>query len=103
MYRILHLFPVAGSEILRDYHAGPAGQSEKKTDQDIHDRPHTADGGIGSVFSGLSEHPGIDHIVQLLEQIAGQQRQGKQYQIAKNAALGHITAAALPEPVHPSV
>ncbi len=52
--------------------------------------PHGAHGGKRLVADVVAHHPGVHHVVELLEQVARQQRQGKIDEMPRGAALGHV-------------
>ena len=94
MYGILHLIMLSGPVELADHHAGTGGQAHKEADKHIDDGAYGSHGGEGLVADEVTHHPGIHHIVHLLEHVAGQQRQCKGDDMPGNAALGHIHVPA---------
>lgn len=84
------LFGPVGPVILADDHPRAAGQAHKEADEHIDDGPHGAHGGKGLVGHKVAHHPGVHHVVKLLEHVSGQQRQGELDQVAGDAALGHV-------------
>ena len=70
----LDVFFAFGTVILRDHDTRTRRQTAEKADEDVHNGGNAADGGVRAVFARLSDDPRIDHIVQLLEQIARQKR-----------------------------
>ena len=78
--------------VLADDHAGAAGKAQKAADEHIDDGAHCAYGGEGLVGDEIAHHPCIHHVVQLLKDVARQQRQRKANQMAGDIAFGHIHA-----------
>ena len=62
-HRAVEVFIVLRAEILGNDNAGAGGQPQKEADEDIDDRADGADGGIGGGHAGLTDDPGIDHVV----------------------------------------
>ena len=85
-----------GAVELGDHHAGAAGQTGKKADEHVHNRPYGTNSRKGLIADIVAYHPGIHRIVKLLENIACQQRQGKPDQMHGNRPLGHVHIAAGP-------
>ena len=83
-----------GTVVLADDHTGAAAQAHEKADQHVDDGPHTAHGGEGLVGHVVAHHPGVHHIIELLEHVARQQGQGKEDQMPGDAAAGHIHVVA---------
>ena len=85
-----HLLLPARAVVLADDHARAAGEAKEKADQRIDHRPYRAHGGKRLVADVVAHHPGVYHVVELLEQIAQQQRQGEIDQVLCDAALRHV-------------
>ncbi len=89
-----HLFLHFGAVVLTDDHTGAAAEPHEKADEHVDDGAHAAHGGEGLVGHEVAHHPGVHHIVELLEHVARQQGQGKQDQVPGDAARGHIHVVA---------
>ena len=87
---LLHLIVALGAVILADDHARAAGQPQKEADKRVDDGRDGAHGGKRLVADIVAHHPGVHHVVQLLEQVAHHQRQGEIDQMLRDAALGHV-------------
>ena len=90
VYRLMYLFRPVRTVILADDHAGAAGHSQKEADEGVDNGPHGAHGGERLIADEIAHHPGVHHVVKLLEQVACQQRQGEADQVSRGAALGHV-------------
>ena len=90
VHRVVHLFLPVRAIVLRDDHARAAGQTRKHADEHVHDRRHRAHRGKRLVAHIIAEHPGVHRIVQLLENVARQQRQRKKQDVPEGASLRHV-------------
>ena len=88
------LFRAVGAVVLADDHAGTAGHPQKEADERIDDGRYRSHGGEGLVADEVAHHPCVHHVVQLLEQIARQQRQGKADEVPRGVALRHVHIVA---------
>lgn len=79
-----------GTVVLADDHTGTGGQAHEEANEHVHNGTHRAHGGECLVADIVAHHPGIHHVVHLLEHIARQQGQGKGDEVAGDVALGHI-------------
>ena len=89
MHRLAGLLVVARAQILRHHHARTYGQSLTEADEQIDGRTTGAHGGKGITAHKIAHDDTVSGVVHLLQQVAEDQRQGKQQQAFYNAALGH--------------
>ena len=82
--------PVPRTHKLRDYHASADGEPHKERGEQVNDRESDAHSGQCSGTYEVAHHPGIHHVVKLLESITRQQRQGKPHQKSQRIPLRHI-------------
>ena len=94
VHRLPHLFLPLGAVILADDHARAAGQPQKEADQHVDDGRDGAHGGECLVADEVAHHPCVHHVVQLLEQVAHHQGQGKVDEMLRDAALCHVHVIA---------
>ena len=74
------LVVVLGAEILRQHYSGTLGEAEEQRDQGADRRGYGSDRGEGLVGYVPSDDPDVHHVVELLEQIAQQERNGEAYE-----------------------
>ena len=89
VHRLAGLLVVARAQILRDHHARAHGKPLTEADEQIDGRPAGAHGGKGIAAHKIAHDDAVGGVVHLLQQVAEDQRQGKQQQAFYNAALGH--------------
>ena len=85
-----HLVVPFRTVILADDHARTGRKAHKETDEHIDNGAHGAHGGVSLVADKLTHHPGIHGVVQLLEDIAHQQRQRKQNNVTDDVSFRHV-------------
>ena len=85
-------FPAA--EGLGDDHGAAGGDAGEQGGEQEDHRKADAHGGQGSVADKVAHHPAIHHIVELLQKIPRQQRQGKHQNMAEGTARRHIPDSA---------
>ena len=88
--RVAHLFELARAEILRDDDRAARRKPHKEcNNEECHGEART-DGGKRTVADVVADHPAVYHVVELLQDAAGEHREGKKNQMPRNAALGHV-------------
>ena len=95
MHRLLYLVRLLGTVILTDDHTGAGGKTHEKANEHIHNGTHRANRGISLVVHIVANHPGVHRVVQLLEDVADQQGNGKGNDMPGDVSLGHIHIPAL--------
>ena len=85
-----HILVALGTVVLADDDTGTGGQTHKEADEHVHDGADGAHGGVGLVADIAAHHPGVHHVVHLLENIACQQGEGEGDQMLCDVALSHI-------------
>ena len=89
MHRLAGLLVVARAQILRHHHARAHGKPLTEADEQIDGRPAGAHGGKGIAAHKIAHDDAVGGVVQLLQQVSEDQRQGEQQQALDDAALGH--------------
>ena len=82
------------AEGLGDDHGAAGGDAGEQGCEQEDYRKADAHGGQGSVADKVAHHPAIHHIVELLQKIPRQQRQGKHQNMAEGTARRHIPDSA---------
>ena len=88
--RVADLLRLLGPVVLGDDHARPGGQAHEEADEHVDDGVHGAHGGEGLLPHVVPHHPGVHGVIELLEQVAEEQRHGKADQQAVYVAAGHV-------------
>ena len=70
MHNITCPVVLPGSVILGDHDTCPAGQTHEETDKHIDDRSYSSDSGECLIADIVADDPGINHIVELLEDVS---------------------------------
>ena len=78
---------VFGTAELADQDAGADTGAEKQGIEDIHHRRRNADAGKGQVAEEPADHDGVDNIIELLEDVAEDNRHGKLQQRRQRRAM----------------
>ena len=78
------------TEILRNHDARAGGNADEQHDQQVDDRAARADGGQRRIADIAADHNAVHCGVELLSQIADQQRDGKLHNVAHGAARRHV-------------
>ena len=87
------LLPLLGAEILRNHDAGPDGNADEQNDHQVQDRPGTADRRQRIVPDEAADNDAVHRVVQLLGDIADQQRDGELQQTGHRGSDGHVLRA----------
>ena len=85
----LGILPILGPQVLGHHDAGTHGHALAEADEQEDGRAAGANGCQSVAAQEIAHDDGIGRIVQLLEQVAQNQRHSKQQQVFKDAALGH--------------
>jgi hypothetical protein len=85
--------PVARAEEAAHEHRGPEAEPRYAEDQDRHDGVRGADGRERVFARELADHDGVDRVVGQLQQVPQDGRDGVGQEVARDAALGHISHA----------
>ena len=89
MHGNLGILPILGPQVLGHHDAGTHGHALAEADEQEDGRAAGANGCQSVAAQEIAHDDGISRIVQLLEQVAQNQRHSKQQQVFKDAALGH--------------
>ena len=76
--------------VLADDHTCTGGKTQEEADEHIDDGADGAHRGVSGVADIVAYHPGVNGVIQLLEQISDEQRNSKGDDMAENIAFGHI-------------
>ena len=87
---VMDLVQLFGTVVLADDHTGAGGQAHEETDEHIDNGSYRSYGGVSLVADIIADDPGVDGVVELLKNIADEQRKGKRNQMTQNITLGHI-------------
>ena len=90
MHGIVDFIGLLRAVILRDDDARAGGKARERADEHVDDRCDRADGGERLVADVVADDPCVDGVVQLLENVAGQKRQGKTQKMPEDTALRHV-------------
>ena len=80
---------VPGAEILGDDHAGAGGETHEKAHQGVDGGTGGAHGGQRLLADEVAHHDGVHGVVELLEQVADEQGDGKGHQLFPDHTLRH--------------
>lgn len=83
-----------GAVILGDDDAGAGGKTGKESDEHIDDGVDGTDSGKSLVADIVANHPGVDHIIKQLKQIAGEKGKSKVDDMPGDVPGSHIDIAA---------
>ena len=86
----LHAVGPALAVELAEHHAAAHAQPQQQAGEQHHQRKRAAHGGQRDVAEEPADDPGVHDVVQLLQQIAGDQRQAEENQPAADGALRQI-------------
>ena len=89
MHGLPGLFVVPGTQILGDDNARAHGHTLAEADQQVDGRAAGAHGSQRVAAHKIAHDDAVGGVVHLLQQVAQDQRQGKQQQVLHDAALGH--------------
>lgn len=89
-HRQMELFVVVGAEIAANDDAGSDGNAVEKQNQHIDDAGGGADGGQRFAADKVAHHKTVHRIVELLKQVAEEQRDRKHDQMPDDGAGRHI-------------
>ena len=70
MYGVVDLIVLPCTVVLADHHACTGGKTHEKANEGIDDGCNTANGSVCFIADKAPQHPGVDHVVKLLKQIA---------------------------------
>ena len=79
-----------GPKKLRNQNACSQTHPQKQADQQVDNRPAGAHGGQGLAAHIIAHHSGVHCVIELLKQVAQQQRQGEPDNLFPGRPLGHI-------------
>ena len=90
----MEVFLVLGAVVFGDQHAGAQGGALQQTDDHKDQVGRGADGGQGLFADEVADDQRVGGVVELLEQIAQEDRNGKGYQPLPDGALQHGSVVA---------
>ena len=91
----LQLPVVVGAEVVGDHHAAAHGHSVEESHQQRHDHTGGAYGRHGIAFDEIAGKENVHRVVELLDQTAAQQRQGKEHQLLYDGTLRQVSSVQL--------